>query len=78
MINVGVIGLLLYLLGVRLKGKALTVASLDWEDCEFFCEKLNTVVILSNIRCFLSCDCAYYFLVRLMSRGMLINYQFNS
>ena len=36
MINVGVIGLLVYLLGARLNGKALAVTSLDWEDCECF------------------------------------------
>lgn len=34
-INVGVIGLLLYILGARLSGKALTVTALEWEDCEF-------------------------------------------
>lgn len=34
-INIGVIGLLLYLLAARLNRKAFVMTSLKWKDCEF-------------------------------------------
>ena len=60
MINFGVIGLLLYLWGARLNGKALTVTLLEWEDCGHPWRSLHQINKLIDLRCFLSFYCAYH------------------
>lgn len=77
-INVGVIGLLAYLLKVRLNGKAITMTSLDWEDCKFSWILLCWRDWLTRIRCLLPRYCACCFHPGLMSSETLISDAFDS